>query len=187
MAVSSPDNIALGTPAPAFDLPDVNPLTNRGNISLADLTDAKAVVVIFTCNHCPYARHIEPALIRMAKSYQGRGVEFITICSNDAETYPDDSPEEMARHAQNVGFPFPYLHDATQEVARAYGAVCTPDIYVYDADHKLTYRGRFDETRPKGDDAHGSELAAAVGADLEGRPAIEVQHPAMGCSIKWKP
>ena len=187
MAVSSPDNITPGTPAPAFDLPDVNPLTNRGNVSLAGLTDAKAVVVIFTCNHCPYARHIEPALIQMAESYQGRGVEFITICSNDAETYPDDSPEAMAVHAREAAFPFPYLHDATQEVARAYGAVCTPDIFVYDADHKLAYRGRFDETRPNAGTAHGGELAAAVDALLVGEPAPDEQHPAIGCSIKWKP
>src|SRR5690625_7762113 len=111
MAVSSPDNIALGTPAPAFDLPDVNPLTNRGNISLGDLTDAKAVVVIYTCNHCPYTRHIEPAVIGIAKSYQGRGVEFITICTNDAETSPDDSPEEEASNAHNIGRPSPDPHE----------------------------------------------------------------------------
>lgn len=180
----------LGTPAPDFTLPAANPnADDRGDAerALSDYADAEALVVVFTCNHCPYAQHVEAALIDMAEAYQERGVAFVAICSNDAERYPDDSFEAMAARAREQGYPFPYLHDEAQEVAAAYGAACTPDFFVYDSSRRLAYRGRFDETRPNQGEAHGGELRQALDELLgDGRVTME-QKPSIGCSIKWKP
>lgn len=189
MAVESHMN-ALGSKAPAFDLTTSNPWIDnidKDTRSLSDYPDAKAFVIVFTCNHCPYAVHVEEALIETAKAYQSRGVQFIAICANDPVAYPDDSFEEMAKRAKAIQMPFPYLHDATQEIARAYGAACTPDIFVYDKDFSLKYRGRFDETRPKtGAVAHGGDLKAALDGVLDAGEAPAKQYPSIGCSIKWK-
>lgn len=191
MAVTESTMLDLGTTAPAFTLPAANPdVDDRGDDhrSLSDYDDAEALVVVFMCNHCPYVQHIEDALVDVARSYQDRGVQFIGICSNDAERYPDDSFESMAERAEAHDYPFPYLHDETQEVAKAYNAACTPDLYVFDENRELAYRGRFDDTRPnQGTDAHGGDLRQALDELLEQGEVTMEQKPSAGCNIKWKP
>lgn len=179
----------LGAEAPAFSLPSANPSADglgMGTRSLSDYADAEAFVVAFICNHCPYVHHVEGAFVEMARRYQERGVQIIAISSNDAEAYPADSFEAMGERAEAHGYPFPYLYDASQDVAKAYGAACTPEFFVYDADHRLTYHGRFDATRPGQGEATGADLAAAIDAALSGDAPVSPQHPAMGCNVKWK-
>ena len=190
MAVTESKMLELGTSAPAFTLPAANPqVDERGGDtrSLSDYDDAEAVVIVFMCNHCPYVKHIEEALVDVATEYQARGVQFIGICSNDAERYPDDSFGKMAERAEEKGYPFPYLQDETQEVAREYKAACTPDLYVFDDERSLVYRGRFDETRPQGETAHGNDLRQALDELLDKGDITMEQKPSMGCNIKWKP
>ncbi len=178
--------LPLGTKAPAFCLPD--PATGR-MVSLEDIArGARATVVMFLCNHCPYVLYVNPEIVRIASEYGPRGVAFVGINSNDAEAYPDDAPERMPAHAQAVGYTFPYLYDETQEVARAYDAACTPDFYVFDAELKLVYRGQMDSSRPKRNPIPptGEDLRAALEAVLEGRPPLPVQRPSGGCNIKWR-
>ena len=178
--------LPLGTKAPAFCLPD--PATGR-MVSLEDIArGARATVVMFLCNHCPYVLYVNPEIVRIAAQYGPKGVAFVGINSNDAEAYPDDAPERMPAHAQAVGYTFPYLYDETQEVARAYDAACTPDFYVFDADLKLVYRGQMDSSRPKRNPIPptGEDLRAALEAVLEGRPPLSVQRPSGGCNIKWR-
>lgn len=180
----------LGHPAPDFTLPAVNPnVDDRGEEtrSLRDYDDAVVLVVVFMCNHCPYVKHLEDALLDVAREYQARGVQFVGICSNDSDRYPDDSFENLAKRAQEKDYPFPYLHDESQEVARAYKAACTPDFYVFGEDRTLKYRGRFDETRPNQGEAHGSDLKKALDQLLETGEVSMEQAPSMGCNIKWKP
>lgn len=186
MAVTQSDKLQFGTKAPDFHLPDANPNTDATTYSLADVQGGRALVVVFTCNHCPYAKHIEEALVEVAEQYEAEGVRFVAICSNDAERYPSDSFEAMRKRADALGFPFPYLRDESQEVARAYGAVCTPDFFVFDQHSQLVYRGRFDETRPGGERAHGGELRTALDQLLKSGAVTAEQHPSIGCSIKWK-
>lgn len=181
--------ITLGSKAPSFDLPISNPWIESSDAStrgFKDYPDARVFVVIFTCNHCPYAVHVESALVATANEYATKGVQFIAICSNDAIKYPDDSFENMVERARTIDLPFPYLHDETQDIARAYQAACTPDIYVYDAGLTLKYRGRFDETRPRMGTAHGGDLKNALDQMLNGEEVPEKQYPSIGCSIKWK-
>jgi peroxiredoxin len=190
MAVTESTMMELGHPAPDFSLPAANPeVDDRGNDrrSLTDYDDAEVLVVVFMCNHCPYVKHIEDALLEVAREYQPRGVQFVGICSNDAERYPDDSFDSLAERAQEKDYPFPYLQDESQEVAQAYEAACTPDIYVFDADRTLAYRGRFDETRPDDGEPHGGDLRQALDELLEAGEVAMEQHPSMGCNIKWKP
>lgn len=190
MARTPSQMIDLGSTAPAFDLPIANPWvddTNRETRSLSDYADAQVAVVIFTCNHCPYAVHVEDELVAIANEYAKRGVQFIAISSNDADQYPADSFDEMATRARDKQFPFPYLYDESQEIAQAYNAACTPDIFVYDSHRALVYRGRVDETRPRTDDvAHGGELRAALDVILETGQGPAEQYPSIGCNIKWK-
>lgn len=176
--------VELGSRAPDFLLPDT---VSGSMVSLKDVASDTATVVMFICNHCPFVKHIHSALASMAKAYKSRGISFVAISSNDVANYPDDSPEKMKQLAENEGFCFPYLYDETQEVARAFQATCTPDIFVYDSSLKLVYRGQFDDSRPGGDTpASGADLAAALDAILSGQsPAIE-QKPSIGCNIKWK-
>ena len=179
----------LGHPAPDFSLPAVNPeVDDRGDErrSLTDYDDAEVLVVVFMCNHCPYVKHIEDALLDVARTYQQRSVQFVGICSNDAERYPDDSFDRLAERAQDKDYPFPYLQDETQEIAKAYEAACTPDIYIFDEDRTLVYRGRFDETRPDDGKPHGGDLRQALDELLETGEVTMEQHPSMGCNIKWK-
>jgi peroxiredoxin len=175
--------LTSGDPAPAFALPEV---TDGTPVALGDL-DAEVVVVVFLCRHCPYVVHVQDELAAMAAEYQRNGrVAFVGIASNDAEAYPDDAPGSLAEQKQEVGFPFPYLFDASQEVARAYGAACTPDPFVFDADRRLAYRGRIDATRPGGDPPTGADLRAAIDALLAGERPDDDPWPPMGCSIKWR-
>jgi peroxiredoxin len=176
--------LVLGVPAPAFALPEV---TDGTTVALGDL-DAEVVVVVFLCRHCPYVVHVQDQLAAMAAEYQREGrVAFVGIAANDADAYPDDAPASLAEQKREVGWPFPYLFDATQEVAKAYGAACTPDPFVLDADRRLAYRGRIDATRPGGDPPTGAELRAALDALLAGEQPDADQWPPMGCSIKWRP
>lgn len=176
--------LPLGTPAPEFELPDVN----GSPVSLDDFPDAGAYLICFICNHCPYVVHIRSELARLAQSYQERGVAVIAINSNDAEKYPADNPEQMAATAQSIGYTFPYLCDETQSVAKAYRAACTPDFFIFDAERRLTYRGQFDDSRPGNDEpVSGSDLSAALDATLDGESILEeCQVPSIGCNIKWK-
>jgi len=180
----------LSTTAPDFTLPAANPDVDDAGGAVRALDDydaAEALVIVFMCNHCPYVQHIETALLDVAREYQAKGVQFIGICSNDAERYPDDSFESMAERAEAKDYPFPYLHDETQDVAKAYAAACTPDFFVFDDDRTLVYRGRFDETRPDNGTPHGGDLKAALDDLLDtGTVGVE-QKPSMGCNIKWKP
>ena len=190
MSVTYSEMLDLGTQAPSFDLPASNPDVNHNSgprRSLEDFAEAEVLVVVFTCNHCPYAKHVENALIRTVSTYTERGVAFVAISSNDPDQYSEDSFESMARRAREKGYPFPYLFDEKQEVAQAYRAVCTPDFFVFDSERKLAYRGRFDETRPGRGEATGTDLITALDQLLEtGEVTIE-QRPSMGCNIKWKP
>lgn len=185
MALTPSTMLPLGTLAPAFALPE--PLT--GNIvSLDDVRGAGGLVIMFICNHCPYVKHVRDELIRFGRDAQVRGLGVVAISANDAENYPEDAPEKMAVEARQYGYPFPYLHDASQEVAKAYQAACTPDFYCFDAELKLFYRGRLDGATP-GNDApnDGADLRAALDAMLAGAHPPEPQQPSMGCNIKWRP
>jgi peroxiredoxin len=176
--------LPLGTPAPDFHLPD----TSGRMVSLADFSGARALVVAFICNHCPYVKHIRAPLSQLAKDYQNRGVQFVGISSNDAENYPADAPAMMAEEAQAAGYIFPYLYDESQSVAKAYKAACTPDFYVFDEHHRLVYRGQMDDSRPgNGLPVTGKDLRAALDPVLAGEPTSAAQKPSIGCNIKWKP
>lgn len=185
MALTPSTMLALGTPAPDFDLTDV--VTGK-RVTLANVAGDRALLVMFICKHCPYVVHVQDELARIGRDYAGRGLGLVAICSNSVETHPADAPENLKAQAQQVGFTFPYLHDATQAVAKAYTAACTPDFFLFDAQRKLVYRGQLDETRPKtGAIAHGRDLRAAIDAVLAGRPVPADQKPSIGCNIKWKP
>jgi len=184
MALTPSTMLPLGTPAPDFNLPD----TNGKNIALADFAGAKALVVLFICNHCPYVKHIREGLADFGRDYLGRGAAIVAINSNDVENYPADSPPKMKEEARAAGFTFPYLHDESQRVAQAYRAACTPDIFLFDAQRRLAYRGQFDDSRSgNGRPVTGRDLRAALDAVLAGQPAPEPQIPSVGCNIKWKP
>lgn len=184
MALTESNMLDLGIKAPDFNLPDT---VSDKNISLSDIATDKATVVMFICNHCPYVIHVNEEIVRLANDYKAKGVGFVAISSNDAEKYPMDGPDKMKAHAAEVGYPFPYLYDETQEVARAYDAACTPDFYVFDGDLVLVYRGRLDDSRPKsGTPLTGRDLRAALDAVLTGEPVTEKQYPSAGCNIKWK-
>lgn len=184
MALTPSTMLPLGTAAPDFRLPD----TSGKIVSLSDFENAPALLVIFMCNHCPYVKHVRDGLARLAKEYQARGVAVVGINANDVEKYPDDSPERMREEVRAAGYTFPYLYDATQEVAKAYRAACTPDFFVFDRQQRLVYRGQMDDSRPNsGKPVTGSDLRAALDAVLEGRPIPADQKPSIGCNIKWKP
>jgi len=175
--------LPLGTKAPAFTLQS----TNGKPVSLSDFPDALALVVVFMCNHCPYVKHIRAGLAQLARDYLPRGVAMVGINSNDVANYPADSPAKMADEAKAAGYLFPYLYDQTQEVAKAYRAACTPDIYLFDGDKALAYRGQLDDSRPGNNiPVTGKDLRAAIDALLAGKPVSPQQTPSMGCNIKWK-
>ncbi len=183
MSATASTMLPLSTKAADFRLPD----TRGKMVSLSDFDDAEVLVVVFMCNHCPFVKHVIDDFVDLAKEYQKRGAAFVAISSNDADTYPDDRPELMAKLAKQKGFTFPYLYDETQEVAKAYHAACTPDFYVFDKDRELVYRGQMDDSRPgNGVPVTGEDLRAALDAVLEGEPAPGEQKPSMGCNIKWK-
>ena len=180
--------ISLGSQAPAFDLAVSNPWIDQINGPSRSLSHYPGpLAVIFTCNHCPYAVHIESVLAQVAQEYLPKGIHFVAINANDSERYPDDSFDKMAIRAKEVPFPFPYLYDESQEVAKAYKAACTPDLFVFDTKHKLVYSGRFDETRPGKGVAHGLDFKKALDSVLDSDSTLSLQLPSIGCSIKWKP
>ncbi len=184
MAKTESNMLPLGTLAPDFKLPDT---VSDKAISFDDVYSEKGTVVMFICNHCPYVLHVNEGLVKLAKEYQEKGISFVAISSNDVNNYPQDGPDKMKAHAKEVGYPFPYLYDESQEVAKAYDAACTPDFYVFDKDKKLVYRGQMDGSRPNsGIPVTGEDLRTALDAVLEGKPVTEVQRPSMGCNIKWK-
>ena len=174
----------LGLPAPDFSLPDPS-----GRIySLQDFTDAKALLVVFMCNHCPFVIHLREALSAFAREYQAKGLAVVGINANDITNRPDDSPAMMAEEINRAGYTFPYLFDETQQTAMAYQAACTPDFFLYDGDRKLVYRGQFDGSRPGNDvPVTGADLRAAAEAVLAGQAIAEQQSPSLGCNIKWRP
>lgn len=174
----------LGTIAPDFKLQDT---VSDEVLSLSALKGEQATLIMFICNHCPYVLHVNDELVRIAKSYQAKGVSFIAISSNYVVNYPQDSPEFMRIQAEKVGYTFPYLYDETQEVAKAYNAVCTPDFFLFDQDLKCVYRGQLDDSRPNNDvPVTGKDLRTALDAVLAGEKVNENQIPSIGCNIKWK-
>jgi peroxiredoxin len=184
MARTESTMLALGTPAPDFQLPDV---TTGKTVSLADFRDKKAALVMFICRHCPYVKHVQDELSRLGKDYAGKDAGIVAISSNDAGAYPDDRPESLREMSAEVGFVFPYVYDESQETARAYSAACTPDFFLFDAQRRLVYRGQLDDSRPgNGKPVTGRDLRAAIDAVLAGRPVDQTQMPSIGCNIKWR-
>jgi len=176
--------LPLGTTAPDFKLPD----TNGRTVALADFKNRSALLVLFICNHCPYVKHIRTGLAQLARDYSPRGVAMVAINSNDVANYPEDSPAKMKAEVKSAGYTFPYLYDESQAVARAYRAACTPDIYLFDKNRQLVYRGQFDDSRPgNGVPVSGKDLRAALDAVLAGKPVSPDQKTSIGCNIKWKP
>ncbi|MFC4699717.1 thioredoxin family protein [Glaciecola siphonariae] len=193
MSLTQSTMLALGSPAHDFCLMS----TEDQPVSLSDFAHNDLLVVMFICNHCPYVIHIAPALAKIAREYQDKGVGFIAINSNDTQAYPEDSFEKMKSEKANRDYPFAYVIDETQEVAKAYTAACTPDMYVFNAQRKLAYRGQFDSTRPhrissgnydaSNGQANGEDLRQALDTLLAGKSLTAPQKPSMGCNIKWKP
>ncbi|MBU2983772.1 thioredoxin family protein [Saccharophagus degradans] len=192
MALTESSMMALGSPAPSFSLPS----TDGEQVTLANFEGKEGLVVMFICNHCPYVIHIAPALAKLAAEYQQKNIGFVAISSNDASTYPADSFELMKEEKAKQGYTFAYLYDESQAVAKAYNAACTPDIYLFDKEQKLVYRGQFDDTRPHriSSGNYDSSAAPATGADLKaaldlllaGQAIPTKQYPSIGCNIKWK-
>jgi peroxiredoxin len=177
--------LELGTEAPAFHLPDA---VSGETVSLDTFAGKKALLVMFICNHCPFVKHVNAELVRLGNDYAGSELGIVAISANDADNYPDDSPENLKKTAQELGYTFPYCHDESQETAKVYRAACTPDYYLFDQDRKLTYRGQLDDSRPEnGIPVTGTDLRAAIDAVLAGRPVSGEQKPSIGCNIKWKP
>lgn len=186
--------LTLGTQAPDFKLPNMNPAGPK-SVQRSDFA-GKPLLVAFICNHCPFVKHIAAGFADFAREYQDKGLAIVAIQSNDIDNYPDDGPEKMAAECEQRGYVFPYLLDETQAVAHAYRAACTPDFFLFDKDHKLVYRGQFDETRPTrhgpgqydfGEGVTGNDLRAAADAALADQGPIDRQYPSVGCNIKWKP
>ena len=184
MARTPSNMLPLGTQAPNFTLPD--PVSDTV-ISLNDVKGSKGTVVMFICNHCPFVIHVNSTLVDIANTYKGKGIGFVSISSNDVTNYPQDAPDKMKVHAKKVGYSFPYLYDETQEVARAYDAACTPDLYLFNNDLKLVYRGQLDDSRPgNGIPLTGNDLKHALDCLIEKRENTLPQKPSIGCNIKWK-
>ncbi len=184
MARTPSTMLALGTPAPHFDLPDFDGKRH----SISDFAGSSALLVVFTCEHCPFARHLRAGFAAFAREYLPRGLAVVAINSNDLVAYPKDGPDAMREEARSAGYVFPYLVDADQSIAKAYRAACTPDFFLFDAGRRLVYRGQFDDSRPGNDrPVTGSDLRRAADAVLAGRPVDANQQPSVGCNIKWKP
>jgi len=184
MAETPSTMVPLGTTAPDFTLPDT--ITGK-TISFNELKSDIATVIMFICNHCPFVKHVQVQLVKLAIDYKFKGISFIAISSNDAENYPEDSPENMKTVAQRLGYPFPYLYDESQEVAKAYDAACTPDFYIFDKNVKLVYRGQLDDSRPSNNiPVTGKDIRAALDNILNGKVVNPDQKPSIGCNIKWK-
>lgn len=184
MARTLSNMLPIGTVAPAFTLPDT--ISGR-TYQLDDLKSDKATVIMFICNHCPFVKHLDEGLVALANDYQSKGVSFIAVSSNDVENYPQDAPDLMKVEAERVGYNFPYLYDATQEIAQAYDAACTPDFYIFDGELKCAYRGQLDDARPgNGLPVTGRDMRLALDEILKSKEVSAPQIPSMGCNIKWK-
>ncbi len=184
MSATASNMLALGTKAPHFSLIDT---VSKQLETLETLKGQKATVIMFICNHCPFVLHVNDMLVKLAGKYQSRSVNFIAISSNDVQNYPQDSPDLMTLQAQELNYPFPYLYDETQDVAKAYQAACTPDIYIFNADLKLAYRGQLDDSRPgNGIPVTGKDLSEALDLILQNKQIDFKQKPSIGCNIKWK-
>lgn len=183
MAAVPSTMLPLGTPVPDFALMDLD----GAMISPGDFAGARALLVLFVCNHCPYVKHVEDELGSIAREYGARGLATVAIMPNDVARYPQDGPDGMRSQRERAGWSFPYLLDENQEVARAFDAACTPDLYLFDAERKLAYRGQLDDSRPgNGVPVTGSDLREAIDAVLEDGTVPGEQQPSIGCSIKWK-
>jgi peroxiredoxin len=185
MAAVSSTMIPLGTTAPNFLLTDV---VSGKKVSLDSFKGKKGLLIMFICAHCPYVQHVKLQLARIGKDYQDQNIAIVAVSSNDASTYPEDSPENLKEMALECGFKFPLCYDETQETARAYGAVCTPDFFLFDENRKLVYRGQMDDSRPGNrKPVTGQDLRKALDAVIQGKAIDFEQKPSLGCSIKWKP
>ena len=183
MARTPSTMLALGTPAPDFDLPDYDGRRHP----LAEFSAAPALLVVFICNHCPFVRHLRREFAALAREFQPRGLAVVAINSNDVAARPEDGPDGMRAEAAELGYVFPYLLDESQDVAKAYQASCTPDFFLFDARRQLVYRGQFDDSRPGNDrPVTGADLRAAVEATLAGGTPAPDQRPSLGCNIKWR-
>lgn len=183
MAKTASTMLELGTAAPHFSLP--NPIS-KSSISLSDFKDTP-LLVVFSCNHCPFVLHIIQPFVDFAREYQAKGLSIVMVNANDVEKHPDDSPQNMVELSQQFNFSFDYLFDETQRVASAYRAACTPDFFLFNDKHQLVYRGQFDDSRPGNNNpVNGLDLRQAVDTLLKGQPVAENQKPSMGCNIKWK-
>ncbi len=184
MSLTPSNMLPLGTKAPNFKL--INTITNE-LVSLDKIRGEKGTVVMFISNHCPFVKHVNEEIVRLSNDYHVTGFGFVAISSNDIENYPEDSPKNMWETARIHSYPFPYLYDETQEVAKAYDAACTPDFYLFDHKSKLVYRGQLDNSRPgNGIPVNGRDLREALDNLLNNNPQREKQKPSMGCNIKWK-
>jgi thiol-disulfide isomerase/thioredoxin len=184
MARTESTMLSLGTLVPDFALTDV---VSEQIVRREDFRGKKALLVMFICTHCPYVKHVEQELARLGTDYADKPVGIVAICSNDAATHPDDGPAGLKQQAVTMGFRFPYLYDETQEVAKAFEAACTPDLFLFNADFRLVYRGQFDSSRPgSGIPVTGKDLRAAIDAVLAGEPVQADQQASLGCNIKWK-
>ena len=184
MARTPSTMVALGTKAPGFNLPDT---VSGKQVSLNDARGDVATVIMFICNHCPFVKHINAELVKLANDYKIKGIAFVAISSNDAVNYPDDSPVLMKQVAARLKYPFPYLYDESQQVARSYDAACTPDFFIYDKELRLVYRGQLDDSRPGNEIAvTGKDIRDALDRLINNQPVAEVQRPSIGCNIKWK-
>ncbi|MBR9852954.1 MAG: thioredoxin family protein [Algicola sp.] len=183
MARTPSNMLPLGTKAPNFELLDT---ISGKTLSLENIKGKKGTVVMFICNHCPFVVHVNPMLVKLAKIYQEKGIAFIGISSNDVENYPQDAPHLMTKKASEEGYPFPYLYDKTQEIAKAYDAACTPDLYLFDPKMNLVYRGQLDDSRPGNNiPLTGTDLKNAMDSVLVGKEINPDQKPSLGCNIKW--
>lgn len=184
MALTESKMMELGSIAPDFNLPDT---VSGANLTYDDIKGPQGTVVLFLCNHCPYVIHVNEELVKIANEYLKKGIGFIAISSNDVIHYPDDAPDKMRLIAKVLRYPFAYLYDESQAIAQAYNAACTPDIYVFDAQKNLYYRGRLDDSRPGNDNPlTGKDLRLALDLMLRGEPPLQKQYPSAGCNIKWK-
>ena len=184
MALTASNPLEKGTTAPDFTLPDT---VSGESLSLDELKGEKGTLIMFICNHCPFVIHVNPQLVKLANDYREQGIAFIAISSNDVSSYPQDGPEKMKEQAERLSYPFPYLYDESQEIAKAYDAVCTPDFYVFDAELKSVYHGQLDDSRPGNEHpTTGSSMRKVLDTILAGEEYKGEERPSIGCSIKWK-
>ncbi len=185
MALTPSTMLPLGTKAPDFQLPDV---VSGKTISLDSFAGKKALLVMFICRHCPFVKHVQGELARIGKDYANTDIGIVAISTNDAVNYPEDAPDKLKEMAEQLGFTFPFCYDESQETAKAYTAACTPDFFLFDADHQLVYRGQLDDSRPSNNQpVTGKDLRAALDAVLASEAINSNQKPSIGCNIKWKP